>query len=192
MWIEKNCGYETPCHIWTRGTSRDYGWDHTGRRYAHRVAWERVNGPAGHMHVHHLCGTKLCVNVDHLELISQQDHRRLHQRTNKRPSRLNREAVDDIRGSDATLQVMADKYGISKAYASLVRRGLAPEDFLLENPEPAWARGRSKPPRQKTRLSPEDIEFIRTSGATLAYMSDVFGLSIPYLSMIKNRRVLND
>jgi len=30
------------------------------------------------MHVHHVCGNRLCVNVDHLELIDPVTHGRMH------------------------------------------------------------------------------------------------------------------
>lgn len=45
------------------------------RLYAHRVAWEDANGPipAG-MHIHHTCGNKLCVNVDHLMVVHPTEH----------------------------------------------------------------------------------------------------------------------
>lgn len=48
--------------------------------YAHRVAWERARGPIPENHqIHHLCGTKACVNVEHLELLgSWVEHMRLH------------------------------------------------------------------------------------------------------------------
>jgi hypothetical protein len=187
-WIERDCGYSTPCHIWTGGTSRGYGYDSAGRRYAHRVAWEKANGPAGQMHVHHLCSTKLCVNVSHLELRSPEEHRELHQPTNKRPTKLTREAVDDIRKSPETLQVIANRYGISKPYAAKVRRGLAPEDFLLEEPLPPWARGRSTPPRQKGRLTEEDVAYIRSSNASLGVLGEMFSLSKQYISLVKNGR----
>ena len=46
---------------------------------AHRLAWERVYGPiARGFQAHHKCGTKACVNVDHLEVMSVADHCREH------------------------------------------------------------------------------------------------------------------
>jgi DNA-binding transcriptional regulator YiaG len=129
----------------------------------------------------------MCVNVSHLGLVDPQEHREMHQRTNKRPNRLSREAVDDIRDSPETLQVVADRYGISKSYAAKVRRGLAPEEFLLATPRPAWDRGRPKPPRQRTRLSDEDIAYIRSSTATQRVLAEMFGLSQGYISVIKRK-----
>lgn len=186
QYVEKDCGYDTPCHIWTGGTSREYGYDSQARRYAHRAMWERIHGTAGYMHVHHLCENTMCVNVEHLELRSPADHRHLHQSTNKRPSKLTLEAVNDIRESPEVLSVVAARWEISKTYAAKVRRGLAPDEFLLSEPLSAWARGRSQPPRQKTRLSAEDIEFIRSSGVPLRVLGEMFSMSIPYISLVKN------
>ena len=49
--------------------------------YAHRVVWERANGaiPEGH-HVHHVCGTRACISLKHLQLLSESEHHSLHSR----------------------------------------------------------------------------------------------------------------
>jgi hypothetical protein len=40
---------------------------------AHRIAWSRVHGPIPPgLVVDHLCRNKLCVNVDHLDLVTEQ------------------------------------------------------------------------------------------------------------------------
>lgn len=46
---------------------------------AHSQAWEREHGsvPVG-MHLHHRCGTRACVRVDHLLLVTPVEHYRLH------------------------------------------------------------------------------------------------------------------
>lgn len=45
------------------------------RVYAHRAAWEEVHGPIpARMHIHHECGNKLCVNVEHLMLVTPEEH----------------------------------------------------------------------------------------------------------------------
>jgi hypothetical protein len=55
-----------------------------GRRLAHRWAWEQAHGPIPEgMHIHHLCGTRACVNVEHMELVSIHEHGRLHPRPRK-------------------------------------------------------------------------------------------------------------
>lgn len=60
--------------------SNGYGkaWDRVlgQNALAHRAAWEAVHGsiPPG-MHVHHRCKNRLCVNVEHLELLTPKEHR---------------------------------------------------------------------------------------------------------------------
>jgi len=43
--------------------------------YVHRLVWIKTHGPipAG-MHIHHRCGTKACINVEHLEMLAPEDH----------------------------------------------------------------------------------------------------------------------
>lgn len=45
--------------------------------YAHRYAWERVNGPIqGDLTVDHLCMNRSCVRIEHLELVSGHENYR--------------------------------------------------------------------------------------------------------------------
>lgn len=45
----------------------------------HRVAWEAVHGPIEPgFHLHHACGVKACVNVEHLELLTPPEHYARH------------------------------------------------------------------------------------------------------------------
>ena len=67
------------CQIWTRGRHGDgrYGgvW-HDGRVWmAHRMFYTRLVGviPEG-LQLHHTCGNKLCVNPDHLQPVTAQQH----------------------------------------------------------------------------------------------------------------------
>ena len=83
------------CWIWTnrfRGKS-EYGlWWNKGKIHrAHRVAWEKVNGPIlGDMILHHKCGVKRCVNPDHLELTTRQVHEDAGPMTHKRKTHCKR------------------------------------------------------------------------------------------------------
>ena len=67
----------TDCVIWPKSrTSKGYGQTSPdpGRatRLAHRQAWERVNGPIPEgLTIDHLCRNKACVNVEHLEVVTQ-------------------------------------------------------------------------------------------------------------------------
>jgi hypothetical protein len=76
----------TPCISWTgptiaRGYGRAYvassGYGAKDARdvLAHVLAWEQEHGsvPKG-LVVHHRCENKLCVNVEHMELLTRKDH----------------------------------------------------------------------------------------------------------------------
>jgi len=75
-------GYDTPCLVWTRGVDTD-GHGKRGRggkwEFTHRQAYEAAYGPIPEgWVVHHLCGTKTCVEPSHFEALSRADHCRLH------------------------------------------------------------------------------------------------------------------
>jgi hypothetical protein len=75
-------GYETPCRVWTRGT-QGAGYGSRGldgkNRLTHREAFEQEHGaiPEGHV-LHHLCGQKRCLEVDHMVAISRAEHCKIH------------------------------------------------------------------------------------------------------------------
>jgi hypothetical protein len=65
----------TPCVLWTGATNGRYGQKrHNGRvAYVHRLAWEQRHGPIPQgMTIDHLCLTKLCTNVLHMELVTRE------------------------------------------------------------------------------------------------------------------------
>lgn len=69
------------CWLWlgAQHTKKGYGrFDANGKRYvAHRFAWEVTGGmiPDG-MQLDHLCLNKMCVNPDHCEAITDEEHGR--------------------------------------------------------------------------------------------------------------------
>lgn len=72
----------TTCWRWQGAPqSRGYGIFSVGPRHsvrrllAHRVAWELTRGliPDG-LTIDHLCGVKLCVNPDHLEVVTRAEN----------------------------------------------------------------------------------------------------------------------
>lgn len=73
------------CVLWNAGQSHGgYGkfWGANGHMHAHRWAWIHQNGPVPEGHqIHHTCGQRLCVNVDHLVALSPKDHMALHRVT---------------------------------------------------------------------------------------------------------------
>lgn len=72
---------ETGCWNWGAATfSNGYGvMSRDGHATAHRWMYEREVGPIPEgMHVHHRCENKRCVNPEHLELMTPEEHGRLH------------------------------------------------------------------------------------------------------------------
>lgn len=77
---------ETGCWIWQRSLRNGYG-SFTQRangqqrsRYAHRAAWEAVNGAIpDDLVVDHLCFRPSCLRPDHLQLLRQGDNARRRQ-----------------------------------------------------------------------------------------------------------------
>lgn len=49
-----------------------------GIRYAYRVLWEKERGPLNGLRLHHRCHNPWCVNLDHLEPITQAEHIKEH------------------------------------------------------------------------------------------------------------------
>jgi hypothetical protein len=66
------------CHYWLSGCDHyGYGIVHKDGRQqkAHRVAWERENGPISPgLTIDHLCRNPSCVNPNHLEPVSQAEN----------------------------------------------------------------------------------------------------------------------
>jgi len=49
------------------------------KKYLHRLVWEEHHGPIPDGHViHHRCENQACINVEHMEAMTQADHIRLH------------------------------------------------------------------------------------------------------------------
>jgi hypothetical protein len=74
-WEVRDCGYETPCHVWLMARQADgYGIvRHEGVcRLAHRVAWATAFGdfPQPDLEIDHLCRNRACVNIEHLQLVT--------------------------------------------------------------------------------------------------------------------------
>lgn len=72
----------TGCHIWTGSVmpSTGYGQYRTVETnlYAHRMAYELLVGPIPEgLEIHHVCGVRRCVNVQHLVTLTKHEHWRI-------------------------------------------------------------------------------------------------------------------
>ena len=61
------------------GPTTHDGYGRFKQRLIHRVTWEEANGPVPDGYeLHHVCENKLCMNIDHLRLVTRSEHQRLH------------------------------------------------------------------------------------------------------------------
>lgn len=109
------------CWIWQWSKDhKGYGLHYRDGRYdrAHRVAYERANGPIPEgLVLDHLCRVKACVNPSHLEAVEVA--------TNNRRGLLAKLTADDVRAirrSTASNVVMADVYGVTLQNIRRIRK----------------------------------------------------------------------
>lgn len=77
-------GYETPCHIWQgshSGNGRGGGYPRMsldGQTVAvHRVMYVNTHGfVPGKKQIDHLCRNRMCVNPEHLEMVTHKENQR--------------------------------------------------------------------------------------------------------------------
>jgi hypothetical protein len=83
---------QTGCIEWTGGKASQgrypvIGTTRSTCQYAYRIAWELANGPiptcpppdgSKRWCIHHACKNRLCVNPDHLELLTDKEHHKHH------------------------------------------------------------------------------------------------------------------
>ena len=75
FWSKVDVGHPLGCWVWTGYTNTRSGYGYTTqnrkRRLVHRVAHELMKGPVPEgLHIDHLCRQRLCVNPDHLEVVT--------------------------------------------------------------------------------------------------------------------------
>lgn len=74
----RDCGYETPCWVWT-GTLSDEGYPiltiNGSRVYGHRMALSLLIGPIPKGYeADHLCRNHACMNPGHLEAVTSREN----------------------------------------------------------------------------------------------------------------------
>jgi len=93
LWRRVQKGSKNECWLWLGGTNGNgYGVITRGGRrtqtYVHRIAWELAHGSIpDNLEVDHLCGTRSCVNVRHMELVTHRENNRRSMSTSAANSR---------------------------------------------------------------------------------------------------------
>jgi hypothetical protein len=153
------------CLVWTGAlNSRGYGCFAVAgvSQLAHRIAWEDANGPIPDgMTIDHTCRVKHCVNVDHLEVVTQAEN-------NKR----SREARGYVIGgrcsndhllTDETAKVSKRGRLICLTCGRESNERMRAERASIEGRAPAadvreWARSQDIPVRDSGRISPALVD----------------------------------
>lgn len=118
-YVAEDRGHDSPCWIWQLAIAQGNGY---GRKMdprvgkvvpAHRIYWERENGPVPDgLTLDHLCRVRACVNPAHLEPVTQVENVR-------RASPVTPEMVRAIRrrtpGPKGTITRLAEELGLSFA-----------------------------------------------------------------------------
>lgn len=115
-YIEQDHGYTTPCWIWQRSLDHRGYARVDGRRgnsgLLHRIMYESRKGVIPHaMQLDHLCRQRSCVNPDHLEPVTGTINVRRGNAT-----KLTESIVRDIRVSNESIKVLAERYNITAGY----------------------------------------------------------------------------
>lgn len=96
LFVVEDRGYETPCHVWTRAVgSHGYGSIKIRGKVvlAHRHYYEAARGPIPNGKIiDHLCRVPLCVNPDHLDVVTVAENTRRGS-----AAKLDRAQVEEIR-----------------------------------------------------------------------------------------------
>ena len=124
-YIVTDCDYATPCWIWARSRKpKGYGQLRRAGKtlYAHRVYWERENGPIPEgLELDHLCRQRACCNPAHLELVTSQENTLRGLSTKLTPAQRQEIRVLGLTGT--RLRDLAETFGISREYAGQLVRG---------------------------------------------------------------------
>lgn len=113
---------EKGCFIW-QGCFNSKGYACRGKLLVHRAAWAAFFGtiPAEHQ-IHHVCGDKRCINIDHLQCVTIEEHRAAE----GRPLKLNADKVWRIlelleRGWSR--REIAEQFDIARHHVTAIKKG---------------------------------------------------------------------
>jgi hypothetical protein len=101
------------CHIWTgMTTNNNYGLTRLNNRWvmAHRAVWEHYRGPILEgLQIDHMCGSRLCCNVDHLRVVTPRENT-LSELTNTTAALHRRKTHCPLCGSEYTVSSDGHRY----------------------------------------------------------------------------------
>jgi len=110
-YVEEDRGYVTPCWIWQGAPDANgYGryWSGPGSTLAARRMYLKHRGPiAPGLMPDHLCRIRICVNPDHLEIVTNAENQQRGLRSPLTPA-----DVEAIRASDEGPVALGRRYGV--------------------------------------------------------------------------------
>lgn len=124
----------TGCILWC-GAAKENGYGvlnvEGATKYAHRLAWEQVNGPIPQgQSVCHKCDVTYCINPDHMFLGTQAENMadkvakgRQHRGERVPHAKFTAADIRAIRASDETHVALARKYGVAFQTIAKIRSG---------------------------------------------------------------------
>lgn len=130
-YVEEDRGYKTPCHIWQLTPAKNgYGTIQRSvngkktSRHAHRVFFERANGPIPKGYEpDHLCRVRICVNAEHMEVVTRAENTRRGSR-----AKLTMEKAGEIRAlyrdTRITQKALAKRFGVGENTIYAVLRNI--------------------------------------------------------------------
>lgn len=124
-YIPEDRGFSSPCWIWQLWkTHEGYGkaYRDGSSVMAHRVEWERVNGPVPDgLHLDHLCRVTSCVNPDHLEPVTPAENTR--RSTTAKLSRHDVAAIRERLAAGESQTALARLYGVTTGTINHIATG---------------------------------------------------------------------
>lgn len=199
---------ENGCLEWTAGLRNGYGYFNPDgiNVYAHRFAWELVNGPIPDgMYACHHCDNRKCCNLEHIFIGSPTDNaydmiekgRSVHvpnlgERNGN--SKLTEKQVLDIRSpqyDDWSDRDVAERFGISRRLVCTIRNRSGwqhldgSEDAPIGNRQP---KGEQQKNAKLTENAVLEIRSGRFNGWTRTKIAKHFGVSRSVITNVINRK----
>ena len=188
------------CWIWLAAKNEaGYGVFSWGvERLAHRAAYVMLKEPIPPgLVVRHRCDNPACVNPDHLVAGTQTDNMndaierdRFPKGEDHHSLKLNEQKVREILSSTEPAKVLAQRYGVSVDYVSMIQRGVRWGHVKMNHLPDRIRRkrefGRYGEGHHGTSLTEADVVGILSDSRTNKEVAATFGTSATTVSNIKN------